>query len=198
MRRQHGFQWPWNWQQILTYLVFFLDLISFYMITIHTFAEETSAKVAIGIFYFVAWAILFGLLIIGTKIDPSDPNYYISLDLKQKGNELIYQEGQLYWAKWKWYWDNTSKHWGKCNRWVINFDHHWKWLNNCIGSRNYKLFIYILVALILLNLFNFAFYSSSIVRHFVNISEVNETLYSLYGRKDRILSVSIKHKQIGI
>lgn len=35
--------------------------------------------------------------------------------------------------------DNT-KHWRDCNRWVKDFDHHWKWLNNCIGHNNYKYF----------------------------------------------------------
>ena len=33
-----------------------------------------------------------------------------------------------------------TKHCGPCNRCCEEFDHHCKWLNNCIGTENYNLF----------------------------------------------------------
>ena len=35
---------------------------------------------------------------------------------------------------------SNSKHWGEWNRCVENFDHHCKWLNNCVGETNYSKF----------------------------------------------------------
>jgi palmitoyltransferase len=47
---------------------------------------------------------------------------------------------------------NTAKHCGACNRCTEGFDHHCRWLNNCIGKANYKTFFNLIIAFFLLAL----------------------------------------------
>jgi hypothetical protein len=45
----------------------------------------------------------------------------------------------------------TAKHCGACNRCVNDFDHHCRWINNCVGSKNYKEFFRLIVAAFLMS-----------------------------------------------
>ena len=54
---------------------------------------------------------------------------------------------------------SRSKHCVRCNRCVFIFDHHCKFVNNCVGRLNYHLFIKLIVWLELLELV--FFYSAS-------------------------------------
>lgn len=38
-----------------------------------------------------------------------------------------------------------SRHCNICDKWVERFDHHWPWIDNCIGTRNHGAFLMFLI-----------------------------------------------------
>ncbi|CAD8085803.1 unnamed protein product [Paramecium sonneborni] len=83
---------------------------------------------------------------ITTKIDPTDPEIYHQYRLKAQKAKYqtklnCYCKICLAFVK------GPSKHCKSCNRCTDQFDHHCIWLNNCIGSQNYKFFFILMFLL---------------------------------------------------
>ena len=55
-----------------------------------------------------------------------------------------------------------TKHCMVCKRCVRQYDHHCKWVNNCIGKSNYKLFLGFLLLLLIDLIADFFFYGYSV------------------------------------
>lgn len=84
--------------------------------------------------------LVVGLL--ATCTDPTDPTVYTHR-LAQQGLSDSPFDPELYQAFCTLcgtYVLVQSKHCGECNRCVSGFDHHCRWLNNCVGRANYPLF----------------------------------------------------------
>lgn len=88
--------------------------------------------------------------------NPVDPMFY-------KGRSD--REGQEYeWYTCDWYVSESTKHWKACEKWVKGFDHHWIWLNNCIGYNNYRAFIVLITVYLILSVIFVALSISVIIK----------------------------------
>jgi palmitoyltransferase len=90
---------------------------------------------------------ILGLLL--TKSDPTDPCIAKQRKAKENGQLVNSFDFEAVCDMCASFVSISSKHCISCNRCVVRFDHHCKWLNNCIGALNYKQFITLLIAFIL-------------------------------------------------
>lgn len=151
--RKNGFSRPWNWQQKATISAFTLNILIFYIFTLHFLVQTSDAKHK---FLFGASAfLLFLMAFITSKINPSDSllkkeiakresakkkNEKYILEISKNFDFCVICCSNIY---------TDSKHCRVCNRCVDKFDHHCNWLNNCIGKQNYFWFLLLLFSAIL-------------------------------------------------
>lgn len=69
---------------------------------------------------------------------------------------------------------DSAKHCGACNRCTNGFDHHCRWLNNCVGTANYKIFFYLIVFVLVLSIDHTATNVIVLTKMFRNHSEMAE------------------------
>jgi hypothetical protein len=76
--------------------------------------------------------------------------------------------------------DESSKHCRPCNRCTIGFDHHCKWLNNCVGQTNYKTFILFVMAVLGTLTVHFAVILYQFIASFLDHNFFDDRVKSLY------------------
>lgn len=162
--RINGLSRPFNGHQIIAWIVYFSDVILFFVFILPMM--HWIASLACGIAGGISALLMLILTTIVTRRDPADPFIHSRPQHadRNQAEEHPLGEGGLY-CDLCGPVNEGSKHCRACNKCVLRFDHHCQWVNNCIGQLNYWSFIKLLLAT--------AFFTTIIigVSSFVIISE---------------------------
>ena len=123
--RQHGFQRPFHWLQLLA--------AASTIATTGFFAVAALSLLPIPGLYYMSggYFVVLGLTAgVWGNLIASDPTDTTS-------------EGTKWCTHCNAFVNQRSRHCGRCQRCVVDLDHHCKWLNNCIGQTNYRRFVYL-------------------------------------------------------
>ncbi|CAG9333181.1 unnamed protein product [Blepharisma stoltei] len=138
MKKKNGFRTPFHALQVASWVIMiFHALIGILCIS---FLLSTYELVIFLIIYYTSFIIVIAQGIFLTKSDPSINIPFQNVDKSPTAVNFMCTICKCYVTE-------TSKHCGSCDRCVDNFDHHCKWLNNCIGKSNYKQFIRLILLL---------------------------------------------------
>ncbi|KAL2653241.1 hypothetical protein R1flu_021369 [Riccia fluitans] len=133
----------------------------------------------------VLWKCLPGTGLLRTLFlgSQSEPEKYISAE------ELLFCslcEAEIF---------KQSKHCRACDKCVDGFDHHCRWLNNCIGKKNYKTFVAVMIASLLMLVTQWSIGIFVLVRCFREKhkfdAEIVEKLGSSFSRVPFVIVVSL-------
>lgn len=139
LSKRTGFSRPWHYLQVASWALGLLQAGIAYGVIMQEI-EDVGERIGFICLFSLAFGGTCGLALVVMLVDPTDPVVYQHQNAMAKGwafdegaYELICTSCQTNVSK-------ASKHCAHCARCIAHFDHHCKWLNTCIGGRNYPFF----------------------------------------------------------
>ncbi|XP_031828024.2 uncharacterized protein LOC116425010 [Nomia melanderi] len=154
-RRVHGLQLPLHPQQVIGWIVILVIAVNTF--TVLTPLLEPGLRLilssAIAVLFFAHFCSHLTVLL----LDPADPRVRaqpvnkVLPEFDRTKHARVIENGRCHLCNITTD-SKRTKHCSICNKCVARFDHHCKWLNNCIGARNYSAFLVCLISAILASL----------------------------------------------
>eukprot|EP00758_Cryptobia_borreli_P013063 Tbor_TRINITY_DN5801_c4_g5::TRINITY_DN5801_c4_g5_i1::g.6593::m.6593/K20027/ZDHHC1_11; palmitoyltransferase ZDHHC1/11 len=162
--RRHGFECPWDLIQLAAWLVILIITLSFSLFQLPFFymyderktdktsfpTENASFYVILVVFILLILSVVISKVVVSVKDATADG---ILDGSRRLDSEILStttpSEGYRPCFYCRKFVVVTSKHCSTCDKCVPGFDHHCRWLNSCIGEKNYGLFfIFMIVTLV--------------------------------------------------
>ncbi|KAG2393659.1 hypothetical protein C9374_007190 [Naegleria lovaniensis] len=175
-KRSHGLQWPVDIFQVIAWIGLVFMHVDFYIMV--TTVSRIEYQVIATVIYFILSIISATTHIILTFYDAADEH----IKLKEKGLEPVYEGKKIVFCKHcKLIVYETSKHCKLCMKCVQGFDHHCRWLNMCIGEKNYKIFFVFLTDTYFLLLYVFLAKVAYVIEGSINFEDFSKRLLAIYS-----------------
>ena len=169
--RKHGLQRPLDILQIIFILFLIATSSTGYYIGVNE--SDIEKRVALSILESLMTICLISIYIACTLSDPTDSTYNREIDNASSSFYLCNLCEAVV--------DKESIHCLKCNRCVVRFDHHCRWMNNCIGKKNYKKFAWFLVGLSGYLGYNAAVIAAGVVERSLEEMEEKEYFFEIWS-----------------
>lgn len=156
-RRVHGLQLPLHPQQVIGWVLLIIVFVGTFTVLLTTPPLLPDLRFVLSLLF----AALFVLHVLAhltvLLLDPADPEVRARLvdevvpEFDRTKHRHVIENGRCHLCNITTR-GRRTKHCSICNKCVPRFDHHCKWLNNCIGGRNYPAFLACLVSTLVIAL----------------------------------------------
>jgi len=145
-RRVHGLQLPLHPQQILGWVLLIVVFVGTFTVLLTTPPLLPDLRFTLSLLFAVLFLLHVLTHLTVLLLDPADPEVrarparVVVPEFDRAKHRHVIENGRCHLCNITTCGQRT-KHCSICNKCVPRFDHHCKWLNNCIGGRNYPAFL---------------------------------------------------------